>query len=250
MRPVSVRGVGLWTPGAPSWTAWRDGARVPPVARPSCAGVAPTLLRGTSVATCAALEALRAAAADGGAELSTVATIFGSTYGEIQTAVALSAMIRDQGIPSPMRFKNSVHNAPGGVASIAHGNERFTTSLSAGGDLLGLCLLEAFAWLEESGGDAIVVLAEEERPPPLPGHGAHPSIGAALHLRAGEGERMLTRLRADAAGPRATPPSPFADCAVGACLGLLQALDARRSGTVALSVADGAPWLVDVVAST
>lgn len=249
MNPVSVRGVGLWTPSAPSWAAWREGARVAPAARPACAGVPSTMLRGASVATCAAVEALRAAAAEGGADLSTVATVFGSTYGEIQTAVALSAMIRDQGLPSPMRFKNSVHNAPGGIASIAHANERFSTSLSAGGDLLGLCLLEAFAWLEESGGDAIVVLSEEELPPPLPGHGAHPALSVALHLRAGEGDLTLHRLRRDAAGPRAAPPAPFTDCATGAAIGLLEALEARRSGAVALSVADGAPWLVDLVAS-
>ena len=244
---VSVAGVGLWTPGFGSWPAFRAGSRDPSVTRPPCEGVAPTLLRGTSATTCVAIEALRQAARDGGADLATAPTFFGSCLGEVQTAVALNAMIRADGAASPMRFKNSVHNASGGIASIAHGNTRFTTSLSAGDDLVAVCLLEAVTWLALHGGEALVVLAEEEIPAPLHHHGSYPSLGVALHLRAGDGEVGLAGLRVDAAVPRAAPPAGHAGDPVAWAIPLLEALAARRAGPAALCGDGAAPWCVDVV---
>lgn len=247
---AQVAGFALWTPRHPRWAAFRDGQSSPDAQRPACAGVSPSLLRGASVATCAALDVLRQAAAAGGGDLRTAATVFGSTLGEIQTAVALSAMIRSEGVPSPMRFKNSVHNAAGGIASIAHGNTGFSTSLSAGGDLLGCCLAEALGWLDERGGDVLVVLAEEEIPAPLPGHGGHPPLAVALHLRAGEGPVTLRDLALDPAAPEAAPVAGYAGCACASAIPLLHALDARRGGTLGLSVGDAPRWRVTLAVST
>ncbi len=248
MRPAQVLGVGFWSPRFPSWDAWRRGEPADEPRRPACVGVPPTILRGASVATCAAVDALRQAATHGAADLGTAATVFGSTFGEIQTAVALSAMIRSEGLPSPMRFKNSVHNAAAGIASIAHANKGFTTSLSAGGDLVAACLLEALCWLDEAGGEAIVVLAEEEVPAPLPRHGAHPALGLALHLRAGEGPLTLQRLALDPAAPVAVVPTAFAGCCAAAAIPLLEAVTAARTGIVALSTGDAPRWRVELVA--
>lgn len=230
MRAAAVLGVGCWSP---------QGA----AARPACEGVAPSLLRGTSLATAIAVDVLRQAARAGGADLAATPTVFGSTLGEVQTAVALNVMIRAEGLPSPMRFKNSVHNAPGGVASIAHGNTGFTTSLSAGEDLVALCLLEALAWLDANGGDVLVALAEEEVPAPLPLHGAYGPLGVALHLRAGEGALTLSGLRTDAAVPALSHEGP----PVRSALPLLDALASRRAGTVSLSRDPSLPWCVDLV---
>ncbi len=246
---AQVAGFALWTPRHPCWRAYRDGQPSPDALRPACAGVSPSLLRGASVATCAALEVLRQAAAAGGADLRGAATVFGSTLGEIQTAVALSAMIRSEGVPSPMRFKNSVHNAAGGIASIAHGNTGFSTSLSAGGDLLGCCLAEALGWLDERGGDALVVLAEEEIPAPLPGHGGYPPLAVALHLRAGDGPVTLRDLALDPSAPEAAPVAGHPGCACASAIPLLHAVDARRGGTVGLSVGDAPRWRVTVAVS-
>ena len=246
---AQVAGFSLWTPRYPDWTAYRDGNAAPAALRPTCAGVSPSMLRGASVATCAALDVLRQAAVSGGADLRDAVTVFGSTLGEIQTAVALSAMIRGEGVPSPLRFKNSVHNAAGGLASIAHGNTGFSTSLSAGGDLLGCCLAEALAWLDERGGDVIVVLAEEEIPAPLPGHHTYPALAVALHLRAGDGPVTLRDLALDPSAPAAAPIAGYEGCACASAIPLLHALDARRAGTVGLSVGPAPRWRVTVSVS-
>lgn len=229
MMRAAVLGVGRWSP---------DGA----AARPACAGVPASLLRGTSLATAIAVDVLRQAARAGGADLAATPTVFGSTLGEVQTAVALNAMIRAEGIPSPMRFKNSVHNAPAGVASIAHGSTRFSTSLSAGEDLVGVCLLEALAWLDANGGDVLVAIAEEDVPAPLPQRDAYAPLGVALHLRAGGGDLTLSRLRLDASAPSLAHEGPPARSA----LALLDALAARRAGGVSLSRDPARPWCVDV----
>ncbi|MFO0624678.1 MAG: beta-ketoacyl synthase chain length factor [Polyangiales bacterium] len=243
---AQVMGIALWSPRHATWSAFRDGVAAETPHRPACAGVAPSLLRGASVATCAAIDVLGQAAAAGGADLRHAATVFGSTLGEIQTAVALSAMIRHEGLPSPMRFKNSVHNAAGGLASIAHGNTGFSTSLSAGGDLLGCCLAEALSWLAERGGDVLVVLAEEEIPAPLPGHGDAPALAAALHLRAGDGPITLVDLALDPAAPTAAPEPGFVGCPTAAAIPLLRAIDARRAGTVGLSLGPAPRWRVSL----
>lgn len=244
-----VMGASLWTPRHATWAAYRDDAPTSAPLRPGCAGVAPSLLRGASVASCAALDALRQAAAAGGADLRDAATVFGSTLGEIQTAVALSAMIRHEGLPSPMRFKNSVHNAAAGIASIAHGNTGFSTSLSAGGDLVGCCLAEALAWLDERGGDALVVLAEEEIPAPLPGHSSYPALAVALHLRAGDGPVTLYDLALDPSAPEAAPESGYAGCPAAAAIPLLRAIDAGRPATLGLSVGGAPRWRVSLAVS-
>lgn len=248
MRPVEVRGLALWTPACPSWSDWRAGVSSGAKTRPGCDGIPSTLLRGASVVTCVAVEALRAAALAGGADLSSCATVFGSTFGEIQTAVALAAMMREHGLPSPMRFKNSVHNASGGIASIAHSNHGFSTSISAGGDLVGACLLEAIVWLDENGGEAVVVLAEEELPSPLAPASPTPTLGVAFHLRSGRGEVTLENLQLGRYNTLASVPERFVGCAVGAAVTLAEAVEARRVGPVALSIGDAPRWSVDVVA--
>ncbi len=88
--PAQVAGFALWTPRHATWGALRDDVASPAALRPACAGVPPSLLRGASAVTCAALDALRQAAAAGGAELREAATVFGSTV----PACMLSSMSR------------------------------------------------------------------------------------------------------------------------------------------------------------
>ena len=93
-------------------------------------------------------------------------TVFGSAYGEILIAFEQLDMIEREGVPSPARFKNSVHNTASGHVSIATGNTGFTTALAAGPATFAMCLLEAWVWLETHGGSVIVSVADE----PLPDH--------------------------------------------------------------------------------
>jgi hypothetical protein len=235
VRPLHVRGCGLWTPS------------VSP--EPPCADVPSRLLRGTSVVTRAAIEVTAQAAKEGGASLADVPTVFASELGEVQTAVTLLAMIRSEGVPSPMRFKNSVHNAASGTASIAWQNTRFSTALSAGPDLVAMGLLEAAAWLDLHGGDVVVSFAEETLPAPLPRHGAYPSLGVAflLSTAAGGPHRVtLSGLRLDPAVAPAAYPAGHEGDAASVALALLDAVLARRDATVSLSLDPASPWCVDV----
>lgn len=245
MRPLYVYGCGYWSPGVLSWRDRAEGHRREGSHEPPCVAVPSRLLRGTSVVTRAWIDALAQAAKEGGADLTTVPTVFGSELGEVQTAVALLAQIRAEGIPSPMRFKNSVHNAASGTASIAWANTSFSTAISAGADLVAMTLLEAWAHLDAHGGHVAVALAEEEIPAPLPGHGTYPSVafGFYLGVDARHGCVRLEGLRTDASVPRAHPAQG------GACapaFGLLDAITTRRAGAVSLSLDEGSPWCVDV----
>lgn len=245
MRPLSVNGLGLWTPGHPTLDAWVT--RTPaPVADPPCSGVSPNALRGTGPCTRigieVALQAMRAA----GADPALTPTVFASGLGEIQTAVVLIDLVDSTGASSPIRFKNSVHNAAGGNFAVALRNRAFSTSLSAGDDLVAMALLEAWGWLDAHGGELVVAFAEESIPAPLPAHGSHPPLGLALHLSVdARGGPSLSDLRR-VVGARVEPPrAPHVGHDVAWALLLVEALAARRTGAVALGPGDD-PWCVTV----
>ncbi len=249
MKPAIVAGVGLWTPGYPTARAWVDGRNDPAATRPVCTMLNSRIGRYTSQVTRMAIEALQQAAAPSALDLREVQSIFGSAYGEIRTAFDQLDMIASEGVPSPARFKNSVHNTASGHVSIATGNMGFSTSLAAGSATLAMCLLEAFAWLDRHGGSLIVVVADE----PLPDHlalvGRYDSLGIAFLLcttTPGAGRfGRLSNLRRDRdrKSETAIPPHLIRNpCAGG--LALVSALATKRSGPVAVEIG-GEGWCVD-----
>ncbi len=248
MRSLSVRGLGLWTPGLPTLDAWTT--RTPaPVADPPCAGIPSLALRGTGpctrIAVEVALQAMRAA----GADLVTTPTVFASSLGEIQTAVVLIDLVDTTGASSPIRFKNSVHNSSGGNFAVALHNRAFSTSLSGGHDLVAMALLEAWGWLDAHGGDVVVAFAEESVPAPLPDVEPHPPLGLALHLSTSpvaDGAPTLSAPRRLGAAAVDARRPPHVGHGVAWALPLVEALAARRSGTVPLGSGDD-PWCVTVV---
>lgn len=245
MRPLRVGGLGLWTPGFSSIDAWRSGERGPS-ADPPCTGVPANALRGTGICTRAGIEVALQAMRAAGADPATTPTVFASGLGEVQTAVALSDLVDHNHASSPIRFKNSVHNSSGGNFAVALRNRAFSTSLSAGDELVAMALLEAWGWLDAHGGDIVVALCEEAIPSPLPGHGAYPPLGLALHLSVDRAEGpTLSDLRRAPGVVAAPPQAPHAGHDVVWALPLVEALAARRPGSVALGPGD-APWCVTV----
>lgn len=247
MVPLRVGALSLWTPGAPTLDAWRAGGGAP-LADPPCAGIPPQALRGTGpctrIAVEVALQAMRAA----GADPATTPTVFASELGELHTAVALIDLVDATGSSSPIRFKNSVHNASGGNFAVALRNRAFSTALSGGDELAAMALLEAWAWLDAHGGELVLAWSEEAIPAPLPGHATYPPLGLALHLSTDPSRvdaPTLTELRRV---PGAAPPTlvaPHVGHGVAWALPLVEALAARRAGVVALSPGDD-PWCVTV----
>lgn len=250
MRPVRVAGVGLWTPGYASPRAWIEGKNDPAATRPACTMLDSRIGRHTSLVTRLAIEALEQAAAQGGAHLNEVPTIFGSAYGEIRTAFDQLDMIEREGVPSPARFKNSVHNAASGHFSIASGNMGFSTALAAGPATFAMCLLEAFAWLEVHRSSVIVSVSDEPLPDHLAAVGQYDPLGIAFHLsadpraRGGLGELSNLRRRGREFSPMSLPER-LAKNPCGAALLLVEAVLRRRSGTVPVELG-GEGWSVEI----
>lgn len=239
MRPLHVAGIGLWTPGFATPRAWVDRRHDPSVVRPKCAMLQSRIGRYTSLVTrmaCATFEqALNQTDVDG----KEVQTVFGSAYGEILIAFEQLDMIEREGVPSPARFKNSVHNTASGHVSIATGNTGFTTALAAGPATFAMCLLEAWAWLETHGGSVIVSVADEPLPEHLSGVARYDALGLSVHLSVerlpgGTGGRLSDLKRRNDLGLAADIQAGLLQNPCSAGLPLIDAVLQRRSGTLPL----------------
>lgn len=244
--PIYHVGTGLWRPGCASWRDLVAGRHDPNCPEPRCEGIPPPLLRGLSANARVALDVALQAARMGGADLSRTHAVFASDLGEVRTAQALSEMLRAAEALSPLRFKNSVHNAASGHFSIAFSNRSPSTTLSAGENLIAAGLVEAWGLLAQREGEVLLVFSEESVPESLPGHSLRTLTGVAFHLRAtppaGPRVTLSNLRRGEPLGARLDPPRVRSRCADAAPW--LEALTSPTHGTFALPD-DGAPWLVD-----
>ncbi len=248
-----MTGLGFWTPGFPSPQAWIAGRRDPAATKPPCSLLNSRIGRYTSLVTRMAVEALQQAGAQGRADLGRVATVFGSAYGEIRTAFDQLDMIELEGVPSPARFKNSVHNTASGHVSISTGNTGFSTALCAGRATFAMSLLEAWVWLEEHEGAVIVAVAEEPLPDHLATVARYAPLGIALHLRSRQPpEGTLGRLSSLRRSPETAPapdlPRDLSQNPCAAGLPLLEAILRGEAGRVPVELG-GEGWSVDLSAS-
>ena len=253
MRPLYVNGMGLWSPGLPDLAAWAAGRPDPGALTPATSLFPPALKRRASLLTRAVADAAVQAAREGGADLAQVPTVFASAYGEIATTLEMLEQMATEaeGLPSPTRFHNSVHNTSAGYLSIASSNRSFSTSLAAGPRSFAAGVVETSALLEERGGDLLLVAFDEPPPRPFPPRVPYPLLAVAFHFAAAPSDRSkarLSSLRRGAATLR--PPAPFQAHPCGAALLLAQAVlaPAPRATPVALSTAGEDDWLLDVEA--
>ena len=117
-----------------------------------------------------------------GVPLSRLRTVVGSAFGELATLVEMLDERERDGLLSPLRFQNSVHNSAAGHLSIAHRNKTPAMSLAAGNDTVAMVLLEAMTLLALGGDEVLAIVGDE----PLPSSiwpGKRPSaVSAALVL--------------------------------------------------------------------
>lgn len=183
-RPVYVTGIALWTPGHRDLASFVAGERDEGVVDCGSPWVPSRLMRGASRLTRMLGEVAATACAEGGADPSAVATIYTSSYGEIETMVILlDAIFAGDGQLSPMRFKNSVHNSASGLGSIGTGNQGFSTALAAGDRSFEAAMIEALVLLGERGGDAVIAAADDRLPEPLSRQCAREGLAVGLCLR-------------------------------------------------------------------
>lgn len=255
MRPLFITGLSLWAPGWPSLDAFVSGAHDAGLTDAPCAWVPSRLLRGSSRLTRMFGEAAAQAVTAAGRDPKSVATIYTSSYGEIETMVLLLDVIfRGDGQLSPMRFKNSVHNAGSGLGSIGQGNTSFSTALAAGARSFEAGMLEAIALVNERGGDAVVSCADDVIPAPLGALDRRDGLSVGLVISAEPGEAPLARIAKvtqleqamplpERAFDRLLSPGHRLNPAAHA-LPLFEAIRARHEVTVPLAFDAPAPYAI------
>jgi hypothetical protein len=160
------------------------------------------------------------------------------------------------GVLSPLRFQNSVHNAAAGQLSIAHENRAPAMSLAAGNDTVAMVLLEAMTLLAHGGDEVIAIVADEPLPQSIrPGHQASavaaalvlgPAVDPAVDPVGPGGLGILEDLRQAAAPPAAAGRPPEVDEPCAAILPLIAALGRGQSGRVVVSPAEDPRWSIGV----
>ncbi len=255
MKPAYVRGIGLWTPGFADAEAWCAGTRSDDSSGPEAKLLDGAIRRRATSLTRMAIEALQQAAERGRCDLRTVPTIWASAHGEHETGVALLEMMhRDEGRLSPTRFHNSVYNTASGYASIASGNQAFSTTLSGGPELVGSALLEACCLLHGGAREVIVVLADEPMGPPFDHPGVRTPLAVAMCLAAdpaGAAARIEVPRREGSQG--CAPRPEFGALYLSAVLPLVECIAAARSGRVPLELdlgANDAVWSTEVTSGS
>lgn len=249
MKPIHVTGLGLWSPGFAGATEWRERRPDAAVERPPCKLVNARLGRGSSRFANMLGEVVEQAAAAGGVDVATVPTVYGSSLGEIETMVTLLDMLyREEGKLSPNRFKNSVHNAASGLVSIGTANTSFSTAIAGGDRSFEAALIEAWILLEEEGGEVVLAMADDVPPAPLEalGHRGALALGFCLSSTARSGAVTLSDLRVAEGELLAEVPEALAGNPAVAGLALLEAVLARRAGTVSLTLPGQLGFAVDV----
>lgn len=249
-----VVGRGLWSPGYPTLASWLAGQRDDRVAEPACALVPSRARRGTSILTRSAVDAAGQAIADASLDASDVALVFGSAHGEMQIAIDQMDMMREgDGVISPARFKNSVHNTAAGLLSIATKNRGFATAIAAGDETVATSLLEAWMVVQDGDCSAVLVVADEALPPPLDAMLPWPSLAAALALTPlqpdARAHAVLRGLRIDPSAPPAAPSpraAAFGRSPAVPILPLIEAIEGRRRGTIRLTPEGSVPYCVDL----
>ena len=193
-----VEGLGVWAAGLEGWTACRDvlaGNRAyepAPLALPP-SPLLPANERRRTVATVRlALQVGSEAFAHAGRDPSATATVFTSSGGDGETLHGiLDALDSAELDVSPMRFHNSVHNAPAGYWTIGTHSREPSTSLCAFDASFSAGLLDAVA--QAAFDDRAVALIAYDLPYPEPLHSVR-VIGATFAVAL-----VLT--------PKATPAS-------------------------------------------
>jgi len=200
--------------------------------------VQPMLRRRLSPLTAAMAHATAQAARASGADLGTIATVFGSTHGETSVLRDMLVQLTDEDAAlSPIAFAGSVHNTAAGVVSISTNNHGFATSLGAGHDTLAACILEALGLMHAGHADVMVVVGDLSEPEPLvPEAQRAASLAAAFHLRRGGPLRLGRELCA------ALPlDGPLGRSPVAGALALIDGL-ARALPVVRLDNGQGSGW--------
>jgi len=259
---LHIEGIGFWAPGWPNWDAAAAGLRgsAGPVegaaARPVPALLAPAERRRAPDPVLLACEVALQACAAAGRDAQEMASVFASTHGDLVITDYMCATLASAPMElSPIRFHNSVHNAPAGYWTIATHCHAPSTSISAWHASFAAGLFEAAVQAVSS--DSPVMLAAYDTPSIGPLQGVSPSdtlFGVALVIAPFVDGSALSRLRLRMAAsePAESAALPAAFAALAAAnpmaansLAFLHALVSARRQTIRLDAGSGTMLAVE-----
>jgi hypothetical protein len=146
---VAIAGIGVWSPEARSWKEAVEAlCGNVEIAANSTLRPTPSLLPPTERRRAPESVLLGVEVAQQACEMANVAAgdlphVFASSYGDLPINDYLCETLAQSPLEvSPIRFHNSVHNAPAGYWAIATGCTRSSTAISAGDATFGAGLLE------------------------------------------------------------------------------------------------------------
>jgi hypothetical protein len=168
---VAITGLGWWSAGFPSVTAWADGVPDAEAQKPLGKALDRVNRRRAGPLGRALADVTAEAIAQANVDMTRVPAVIGSSIGEGATMIALlDELWRHHNPMSPADFTMSVHNAASGLISISNKNRGMTTSLAADEDTPAAALLEGIGLVLTRGGAAVVACADEPAPPTLVQH--------------------------------------------------------------------------------
>ena len=202
---IRVEGIGFWAPGWANWDAARAGLRGesqadPAVIKPSPALLAAAERRRAPLAVLLACEVAAQACADAGRSADTLASVFASTHGDLViTDYMCSTLASAPRELSPIRFHNSVHNAPAGYWTIAAHCHAASTSISSWHSTFAVALFEAAVQANADQLPVLLAAYDTESPGPLAEVSPASSIfGTALVISPARVHEASLRLRFNA----------------------------------------------------
>jgi len=241
-----VLGMGLWMPGFPDVATWLAGRGLAGADVPNAAS---KQRRRSSLLVNMVADVAAQASAQAAVPLSRVRVVVGSAFGELNTLVEMLEERERDGLLSPLRFQNSVHNSAAGQLSIANKNKAAAMSLAAGNDTVAMVLLEALTLLALGGDEVLAVVADEPLPESIRPGRVTSAISAALVLGVDRDTgtaplAVIEDLLQVPAGQRVTDRPQEVDGPCTAILPLIEALGRGQSGRVAVSPAEDPRWSI------
>ena len=216
---VYLEGVGLWSPYLADFAALKSllGGTTPepPAARPGAATLPPNERRRAPESVLLAVEVAAQAVTMSGRHPGELACVFASAHGDQPITDYMCATLAQAPAElSPIRFHNSVHNAPVGYWTIATGCTAASTAVAAQRASFGAGLLEAVSQVL-TGQQPVLLVCSDTRgnAPLLEVTDCSESFGCALVLAPEAGAATLARLELTLT--RARPATALAEPLAG-----------------------------------
>ena len=251
---IRIEGIGFWAPGWPDWNAARAGLRGegqadPAVVKPSPTSLAAAERRRAPLPVLLACEIAAQACVASARAADALPSVFVSTHGDLViTDYMCSTLASAPRELSPIRFHNSVHNAPAGYWTIAAHCHAASTSISSWHASFAIALFEAA--VQAIADDTPVLLSAYDAESPGPLAEVSPAstlFGVAMVIAPCAGSRpdLRLRLQPSSAGARLSRalPADFQALAstnpmAAQSLPLLAAIAAGAGGVIELAASD------------